>query len=715
MKKILIFIKLFLKIFFITIISTKLFAYEIFKPKIDINNPINIELNSNQYNKYIRTFLKAYMGGYVNTINYTDNNMGYIEKKYKRWIKAKIKLEKNDFDIKLRITGEMKDHLNLSIPAASLKVKILNGSFHGIKRFKLFLPKTRKETNEIFWSSSLKRFGLPIYHTQYVTVNLNGTKYKAIFQEESSKEFLERNAFRETAILRNNDHLLFHSNKESWNLREKFYIDDSYILDNGTFIKNEVSIDIVSNAIALRNLKSFSDRINFNDFFIKASKKYAIHAIHRNNRKYIFNPIDNTFTPLYYDGMMAFAYSYDYNCIKNNDLLLKNLSLEFEEYSGRKLNNKEICVFEDLRKISNLAKSNRKNFLTETINFEYKEKYKFIRDEVIRFFQNNNQLSKKIGNKGLLYSLKFKNNYYLCLFKIETRKIVSCKLLNLNEYKKFLSTITNPYSYKKYVGLTVYNLGSIDISDNKIVLNNNLDYFELNKEKLYVYDSANKIKNISFNFLNGNARLIIFGNSFNKNYNFYSSVNKKFKSSLKSRYNQNLLTGCITFYKNNFVKTSLKSENINFCEDSVNIINSSGEITDIKISDSDFDSLDIDASNLNIKNIIISDARNDCVDLSFGKYKLSNLDIINCSDKGVSIGERSDVKIDKFEISNTDIGIAIKDSSILNLSNGSLLNSKKYCLATYNKKEEFGPSRLNYSNINCEKENFFEEGSLINE
>ena len=77
----------------------------------------------------------------------------------------------------------------------------------------------------------------------------------------------------------------------------------------------------------------------------------------------------------------------------------------------------------------------------------------------------------------------------------------------------------------------------------------------------------------------------------------------------------------------------------------------------------EFDGLDIDASELDLKKVLINNSGNDCFDLSFGQYNLRNINIKNCLDKGISIGERSNVSLSDFIISNTDIGIATKDSS----------------------------------------------------
>ena len=62
---------------------------------------------------------------------------------------------------------------------------------------------------------------------------------------------------------------------------------------------------------------------------------------------------------------------------------------------------------------------------------------------------------------------------------------------------------------------------------------------------------------------------------------------------MKARVNENLLTGCTTFYNINFVDTFILSSNA-FCEDNVNIMKSSGVIDKIILNNSSFDGLDLD-------------------------------------------------------------------------------------------------------------------------
>ena len=108
---------------------------------------------------------------------------------------------------------------------------------------------------------------------------------------------------------------------------------------------------------------------------------------------------------------------------------------------------------------------------------------------------------------------------------------------------------------------------------------------------------------------------------------------------MKARVNENLLTGCTTFYNINFVDTFILSSNA-FCEDNVNIMKSSGVIDKIILNNSSFDGLDLDFSKLEIKEIKIESSGNDCVDFSSGEYLIDKLNVEGCDDKGVSVGER---------------------------------------------------------------------------
>ena len=176
--------------------------------------------------------------------------------------------------------------------------------------------------------------------------------------------------------------------------------------------------------------------------------------------------------------------------------------------------------------------------------------------------------------------------------------------------------------------------------------------------------------------------------------------------------NHSNLTGCITFI--DIKVDNLKINSINSkCEDAINLIRVEGKINNINIKNSISDALDIDHSKLFIDNANIYSARNDCIDFSYGLYQVEKIQIEKCGDKGISTGEKSTLKINNVEINSSNIGIAVKDSSYMEINESKILNSP-ICFAAYRKKQEFSGGRIKIKTTNCNKDKIFnEKGSRI--
>ena len=116
------------------------------------------------------------------------------------------------------------------------------------------------------------------------------------------------------------------------------------------------------------------------------------------------------------------------------------------------------------------------------------------------------------------------------------------------------------------------------------------------------------------------------------------------------------------------------------------------------------DCLDIDFSEIEIGDINISSAKNDCADFSAGNYKINKLNLSNCGDKALSVGEESYIQLKEINVTNSNIGIASKDSSVTKLDNGYFSNLKT-CVAAYNKKQEFFGGLLEAKNLECKNAN----------
>ena len=73
--------------------------------------------------------------------------------------------------------------------------------------------------------------------------------------------------------------------------------------------------------------------------------------------------------------------------------------------------------------------------------------------------------------------------------------------------------------------------------------------------------------------------------------------------------------------------------------------------------------------------------------------------------------------ISKIDVSNSEIGIASKDSSLTKLKEAKFKNAKT-CLAAYNKKNEFYGGIIEIEKMNCEnfvKRIDFDKSSIIKE
>ena len=167
------------------------------------------------------------------------------------------------------------------------------------------------------------------------------------------------------------------------------------------------------------------------------------------------------------------------------------------------------------------------------------------------------------------------------------------------------------------------------------------------------------------------------------------------------RINNHGLTGCLNFYQSIFNNSSIKVNN-GKCEDSLNIINSKGKIKNVEIFNAFSDGLDVDFSNIKFVKILVIKSGNDCLDVSAGRYEIKKIIAKKCGDKGVSVGEKSNMSIEILDVSNAFTGLSSKDLSITSVEQTTQKNVKN-CFEVVKKKQEFGGSKLDIENTDCNK------------
>ncbi len=173
-------------------------------------------------------------------------------------------------------------------------------------------------------------------------------------------------------------------------------------------------------------------------------------------------------------------------------------------------------------------------------------------------------------------------------------------------------------------------------------------------------------------------------------------------------------TGSVTFYESD-VNIDSTTFMANRSEDSLNGIRSKVEITQTTFIDSFSDALDLDFCSANLDGLRFKGTGNDSIDLSGSTAFIKNIDIDTSGDKGISIGEETFANLSKIKISNSNIGIASKDKSTVR---GEEINIEltNIGLASYQKKPEFGPSKIIITNSLIDKtltSTIVEKGSII--
>ncbi len=84
----------------------------------------------------------------------------------------------------------------------------------------------------------------------------------------------------------------------------------------------------------------------------------------------------------------------------------------------------------------------------------------------------------------------------------------------------------------------------------------------------------------------------------------------------------------------------------------------------------------------------------DGIDVSGSEIVVTKSNFNNISDKALSVGEESQMKVNDVNIKNVSIGVASKDGSNATISDVTFSGIKKAGLMAYIKKPEYGPAEI---------------------
>jgi len=728
-----------------------------FNPKQDI-----LEVNILNNKKWVENLLKVLV-----EFNHPDSKTGdsgvfnfRIKDRYKKFFKSKVLIKYKEqnlickFDAKVKITGDGWWHLDWinGEPFASIQVRLLDGNINNVVNFKLLLPRSRKSDNEIFITSIFKYLNFISPKTFYTDVKINNFKTKYIFQEHLAKELLESHSLVEGPIIEGDERFTIEKKLNN----QSFYPLSMSRISNSKYIKNDLSkmkksLEAISymNEIYIQSHLSYPESFGKSMFAtekLKINSKsidnlfeknfdtyesiiYAMGAAHgqsHDDRRFYYDPINNFFKPIYYDGKPSIIdYYKKTKKSKNSDdsLKLENLKniISKEAVDGAK---KAIILINNIDN-NNFLKILDQNGLSLTL-----EDLKNIKDIIIRRLEAFKNISteslEQKTNVSYFERLESKKDYINLVFIDIDKKTIEicnynlsdCKIqtLDLNYLESiyaqrfdFLDNKDNNQIYlfvgndKKFNFKNLNNFKKIDINEN----------FSVKYNKMISLNIDNENKNLTIRQNDQTGRVVISGKIINNwKIIFIGDESNQIKNVIKNYEN---LTGCLTFVDITLKNLSLSSKNSK-CEDSINLIRTKGNIAEIIIKDSKYDGIDADFSTLKIKDLKVENSGNDCLDFSFGQYEIENIDLKKCADKGISVGEKSNAYFNIVNIQETNIGIASKDSSLIEANNVNIINTKT-CVSAYKKKQEFNFAHIKIEKMDCynfKKQFFTDKGSTIN-
>ena len=682
--------------------------------------------------KKIEITVDKYRSWTRNSLNILIGNFRFIPGKFKRRFDANIvvKFENNlvcNFTGRMRFSGDQKDHVSLKENSIiqSVDIHLKNGNIYGITKFKLLLPNTRGNfEDEIFVTELLREFNYLAPRTSYVDVKINEVNTKMIFQEKAAKELLEFNMRREGPILEGDERFLYRKLEEANlpdNQLSNWEIGAVPLLEEGVramvakqtnanwIMKGEKhaaisynSLSNLNNAYLLYSNRFKDEKNNFyfghygldnnliglgnSDNILKLDIYNLIvlatngwHGLSPINRKFYWNSIENFFEPINYDSDFNIALEttvfplpiseqieFAFNDVEN---LLSSINIKqfHQKIVLRGLNLNEKQTKEKMDKI-------KKNL------FKLRTIYSNINPEILL---NNRygKINKKMWEKYYDSLHKISSNIYLTKQSPENNSLQRCKIkpINCTDYDFSETQLIDLIGGELVIDNIEYQYIGKNTESNNLFINSNYkiikfknSYFYYNESIKYSYDKEKK----EFNIFQSKPGARAF---------FYKGVLEDIKINFNG-YNEQLqfevpnypidqrgLTGCLSLV-NLIVKNITIKSNKSSCEDTVNLINVKGSLNEINIVDSFGDGLDIDSSKVDINYINISSSKNDCVDLSAGIYQLNKLNLVNCGDKGFSVGEKSQLNLDNGFVTLSKIGVASKDGSFSLIEDVSIKN-----------------------------------------
>ena len=695
------------------------------------------KLQSPQYLQSIEVKVDKRRKFAKNAFQIVASSEANIQARYKKKFTALVVLNypfgSCQFPAKVRQSGDWKDHIWLNKHGKiiqSLNVNLKLGNVLNSVSFKLLIPRTRGNLKEVFATSLLTALDFIAPETFEVSVNVNGVVSKMLFQENAQKELLERRKRREGPIFEGDETLLwgagrisnddialtrlindkwFAGGKSSAHITLKAYkkLQQAYMLNSN----NKMGQFLDPNLFILEIHKN--SKLIFPKYHLVMMSLDAGHGLYPHNRKFFYNSFLNSFEPIYYDGSVLNGKISQklFTQVSYEDLSERLDVLEYiKNITSKKIKSLTLKSFQQRTNLSAME--------SEKVFEKYWELFIFNLGEL----NTNVKENKNLTTNSFLLEDEYKKFVLKFSKKLET-DLIGLKITPSEDSRDFIVRFHN----KKEMLLSLDEVSEL-ISSNRLGKQRatlleigNEDASNTSLKRSFLGGSLVSSPSLKIN-INKTKRQIIFIQTTSEDWAYIynadiSNWNLKFQgivsgSTKKSqRFNSDGMTGCLNLFKSNFNGAKI-SVTDGVCEDSLNIVDSTGNLSEVIVERAYSDAVDFDFSNLTLDKIFVNKAGNDCLDISGGVYTFGQSSLKNCSDKGISVGEASILDGTDLNVEYANIGVSSKDFSSVNIENA-VMDNIKICAEAMQKKQEFGGAILILQRLKCNGFNIFDAHSVL--
>ena len=371
------------------------------------------------------------------------------------FVKAKIKYDNNQYNVKIRLKGDLIDHYGGE--KWSLRVKVgKDNTIMGMTKFSLQDPMVRNHLGEWFFHRSAKREDLISLRYSFVNIYFNG-EYKGIYalEEHFDKRLLEFNSRREAPIIKVNEELIYGYGWEMFD-KARFKVYQKSKIYNTESLYSQYKV-------GNRNLQlyrsgeldpsSVFDFKYYSTYLALTDTLGGWHSLRYHNLIFYFNPYSYLFEPIVYDGSQVGSYKITKLAIEREGLNKKSVVGGFFrdslEYSNMYIN--------ELRRISNdeyfQARQKEENIeivkLNKILRYDY-PKYKFPQ----HIFKYNHDKVKSLIEESEGINITITNDSKLLIqpsgyFPVKLKKVTinALEIIDLNS--RMLSKIISGFN-KEY-------------------------------------------------------------------------------------------------------------------------------------------------------------------------------------------------------------------------------------------------------------------------